>query len=108
MPRLFGFPQVPIPGPRALPLVGAPLKFYRFLDDPLGAVLGLREHGDVAAIAGGNPAMVVRVSVRRSRAMCSSCWTSPRLDGLTRSALRDGSPAGRVGAINCATLLAIA
>lgn len=90
MPRLFGFPQVPIPGPRALPLVGAPLKFYRFLDDPLGAVLGLREHGDVAAIAGGNPAMVVVFGEARNREVLSTAGGS----GTTRIC-SVGRPAAR-------------
>jgi cytochrome P450 len=58
MPKLSGFAPVPIPGPRAAPLVGTAARFYRFLEDPVGVVLSLRKYGDVVAVVDENPAVV--------------------------------------------------
>lgn len=58
MPRLFGFRRQPLPGPRPFPVIGGPVRLVRFLDDPIRAVLTLREYGDVVALNQGDPALV--------------------------------------------------
>ena len=58
MPKLFGFSPQRLPGPRPLPLVGVPWRLYQFLDDPVGVVMGLRQHGDVVGVMADNPALV--------------------------------------------------
>ncbi|MFN8278667.1 MAG: cytochrome P450 [Saprospiraceae bacterium] len=58
MPKLFGLPKIPIPGPKTLPLIGTPMKLFQFLEDPVGIVFNLRQYGDVAAVIADNPALV--------------------------------------------------
>ncbi|MEN0065598.1 MAG: cytochrome P450 [Myxococcota bacterium] len=58
MPRLEGFEPADIPGPKPLPLVGTRMRQRRFLEDPVGAVLELRTHGDVVALVDQDPAIV--------------------------------------------------
>ena len=72
MPRLFGFARQPLPGPRALPLVGKPWRLYRFLDDPVGAVLALhRQGGELAAVVRDDPALVAVFGPAAVRAVLS-------------------------------------
>lgn len=72
MPQLFGFDSIPIPGPRAIPFLGLPIRLYKFLDDPLGAILALREHGQVASLVADNPAIVVALGPERVREVLSN------------------------------------
>lgn len=59
MPRLTGYPPVPIRGPRALPLIGAHLAALRFLADPIGRLGAMhRAHGDIVALVDRSPAFV--------------------------------------------------
>lgn len=67
MPRLSGFAHVPIPGGRALPLLGFWPRVFQFLADPIKRLGGLREHGDVAALVAGNPAIVCAFGPERVR-----------------------------------------
>src|SRR5262245_57814581 len=72
MPQLFGFEKVEIPGPRALPLLGPPKRFYDFLDDPVGTVLSLRGRGDVVAVVDRNPAVVCVYGPERNKEVLSN------------------------------------
>ena len=72
MPQLFGFPSVPVPGPKPLPLIGVPQKLFRFLDDPVGVVMGLRPYGDVVGVIAGNPALVAVFGPDRLREVLSN------------------------------------
>lgn len=67
MPKLFGFEKVPVPGPPTLPILGARKRFYDFLEDPVGVVMKLRKHGDVAAVVKGSPAIVCVYGAERNR-----------------------------------------
>ena len=71
MPRLTGFPVVPIPGPRPLPVLGHLPRVFQFLQDPVGMVTALRRHGDVAAVAEGSPALVCVFGAERNREILS-------------------------------------
>ncbi len=67
MPKLFGFKKVPVPGQPTLPIIGAPKRFYDFLEDPVGVVMRLRKYGDVAAVVKGSPAIVCVYGAERNR-----------------------------------------
>ena len=67
MPKLLGFDRVPIPGPHVRTLFGTLRRLVGFLDDPVGVVLSLREHGDVAAVVDQNPAIVCVFGPERVR-----------------------------------------
>lgn len=67
MPKLTGFPSVPIPGPPPIPLLGHLPRVFQFLDDPIAAVTALRRYGDVVAVARGNPALVCVFGAERNR-----------------------------------------
>lgn len=67
MPRLTGFPVVPIPGPRPVPLLGHVPRVFQFLQDPIAAVGELRPYGDVVAVAEGSPALVCVFGAERNR-----------------------------------------
>jgi cytochrome P450 len=69
MPKLTGFPSIPIPGPRPLPIprVGHLPRVFRFLADPIAAVTELRPLGDVVAVCGGSPALVCAFGAERHR-----------------------------------------
>lgn len=41
-----------------MPLIGRPLRLFRFLDDPVGAILALRAHGDVVGVVRNHPGLV--------------------------------------------------
>jgi len=72
MPRLTGFPRVPIPGPRALPTLGAVFRALEYIRDPIRMVERLRPYGDVVAAARGNPALVCVFGAERNREVLSN------------------------------------
>ena len=74
MPKLTGFPRVPIPGPPPLPIprVGHLPRVFRFLDDPIAAVTALRPLGDVVGVCGGSPALVCAFGAERHREVLSN------------------------------------
>lgn len=72
MPKLFGFESVPLPGPRVLPWVGAPFRFYRYLDDPVGVILSLRGYGDVVGVVGDHPGLVAVFGAENVREVLSN------------------------------------
>ena len=49
------------------PIVGTPRRLIRFLEDPIGVVMSLREHGDVVAVVDRNPAIVCVFGAERNR-----------------------------------------
>jgi cytochrome P450 len=72
MPKLRGFAKVPIPGPRPIPVVGRAANLLRFLGDPVGRMLALqRDHGDIAAVNGEDPALVCAFGAENTRAVLS-------------------------------------
>ena len=72
MPKLIGFPSVPLPGPRPLPLLGPLPRIFQFLSDPIATLTALRRHGDVAAICRDNPAIVCVFGPERNREVLSN------------------------------------
>jgi cytochrome P450 len=72
MPKLTGFPNVPIPGPSPIPLLGHVPRVFKFLDDPIAGVTALREHGEIAAVARHNPALVCVFGPERIREVLSN------------------------------------
>lgn len=72
MPKLTGFPNVPIPGPSPFPLLGHVPRVFQFLDDPIAGVTALREYGEVAAVARHNPALVCVFGPERIREVLSN------------------------------------
>jgi hypothetical protein len=59
-------PPVPIPGPKAPPLIGALGGVLRFFAEPVQQMVALhRAYGDVAAVADGNAALVCAFGVAR-------------------------------------------
>lgn len=72
MPQLFGFPRVPIPGPKPIPLIGGRLKLFRYLSDPVDVLFNLRTFGDVAAVIDGNPALVAVFGPERVKEVLSN------------------------------------
>ncbi len=72
MPKLTGFPSVPIPGPAPIPLLGHIPRVFQFLGDPIAAVTALRQHGEVVAVARGNPALVCVFGAERNREVLSN------------------------------------
>jgi cytochrome P450 len=72
MPKLTGFPSVPIPGPAPIPLLGHIPRVFQFLDDPIAGVIALRQHGEIAAVARNNPAMVCVFGPERNREVLSN------------------------------------
>jgi len=69
MPKLTGFPSVPLPGPRPLPIprVGHLPRVFKFFDDPIAGVTALRPLGDVVSVCGGSPAVVCAFGAERHR-----------------------------------------
>ena len=67
MPKLFGFGQVAIRGEKHPPLIGAPMILYKFLDDPVGFVMKLRNQGEVVALIDQDPAVVFAFGAERNR-----------------------------------------
>ncbi|MCA9489663.1 MAG: cytochrome P450 [Myxococcales bacterium] len=84
MPKMFGFEPVPVPGPRVWPLVGAPKRFYEFLDDPIGVVWASREQGDVVGVVGNNPALVCVFGQDLNRRVLSDASTFRHDEDLLR------------------------
>lgn len=72
MPQLFGFPEVSVRGPRALPAIGVPVRLHQFLDDPVGTVMKLRGREDVVALIDRNPAIVCVFGHERTREVLSN------------------------------------
>jgi cytochrome P450 len=72
MPKLTGFPNVPIPGPSPIPLLGHVPRVFQFLDDPIAGVTALRQHGEIAAVARNNPALVCVFGPERIREVLSN------------------------------------
>jgi cytochrome P450 len=74
MPKLTGFPSVPVPGPRSLPIprIGHLPRVFRFFDDPIPMLMELRSLGDVVGICGGNPALVCAFGAERNREVLSN------------------------------------
>lgn len=69
-------PRVPIPGPRALPVLGEGFNRLRFFSKPVTSLLTLhRRHGDIAAITGGSAAMVCAFGAEHNRAVLGSDGT---------------------------------
>jgi cytochrome P450 len=63
-------PAVPIRGPKAPPLLGPLGGVLRFFADPVGQMIALhREHGDIAAVADGNAALVCAFGPEHNRAV---------------------------------------
>ncbi|MEZ4310507.1 MAG: cytochrome P450 [Polyangiaceae bacterium] len=74
--RLTGFAPAPIPGPRALPFIGPQANALRIIADPIGRLTEMhRVHGDVAAAAGGSPALVCAFGAERNREVLSNAAT---------------------------------
>ncbi|TKD08646.1 cytochrome P450 [Polyangium fumosum] len=70
MPANPKLPRVPIPGPRAFPVLGESGNSFRFFSKPVTSLLALhRRHGDIAAITGGSPAMVCAFGAEHNRAV---------------------------------------
>ncbi len=68
----LNLPEVPIRGPRPMPLVGAKGNIFRFFSDPVGAMLRLkREHGNLAALSDRNPAMLCVFGAELTRQVLS-------------------------------------
>jgi cytochrome P450 len=82
MPKLIGFPRVPLPGPRRIPLLGHLPRVFQFLDDPIAAVTALRRHGDVAAVARDSPALVCVFGAERNREVLSDPTTFRHDEGF--------------------------
>jgi cytochrome P450 len=72
MPQLFGFKTTPLPGPSAFPGLGTAARFVSFLDDPIGTVLALRSHGEVAAVVADHPGIVCVWGPDRNREVLSN------------------------------------
>ena len=59
MAKLTGFAATRIPGPEGLPFVGLQINALRLLVDPIRRLTAMRRaHGDLVAVARGNPAVV--------------------------------------------------
>jgi len=63
MPRLTGFSPVAVPGPRAVPVLGATANMIGFFADPVGRMLSLHktwgsEANGIVGVARDNPGMV--------------------------------------------------
>ena len=71
MPKLFGFKKVAVPGQPTFPIIGAPKRFYDFLEDPVGVVMRLRKYGDIASVVKGSPAIVCVYGAERNREILS-------------------------------------
>ncbi|MBK8256947.1 MAG: cytochrome P450 [Polyangiaceae bacterium] len=73
MARLSGFARMPIPGPWALPFYGTHANAVRLLLDPIPTLERMwKEHGDVVAVAAGNPALVCAFGAGRNREVLSN------------------------------------
>jgi cytochrome P450 len=69
LPKL---PRAPIPGPRAVPLLGTMGSVLRFFGDPVGTLLALhRRYGKLATLADGDPAMIVALHPDYNRQILS-------------------------------------
>lgn len=56
MAMFLDLPRVPVPGPRALPVVGRKLNVFRFLADPVAGMFELHEkYGEIAALSRDDP-----------------------------------------------------
>jgi cytochrome P450 len=65
-------PPVPLPGPRALPVLGARGNLVRFLGDPVTAMLRLNErYGEVVPLARDNPGWVLAFGPEHNRRVLS-------------------------------------
>jgi cytochrome P450 len=69
MPKLMGFPSIPVPGPPPLPIprIGHLPRLFRFIEDPIAGVTKLRPLGDVVGVCGGNAALVCAFGAERHR-----------------------------------------
>lgn len=94
MPRLTGFPHVPIPGARPFPLLGHLPRVLQFLADPIAMLRSLRRFGDVAAVAEGSPALVCVFGAERNREVLSDPTGFRHDEDFIRG--REGSPLGRM------------
>lgn len=71
MPQFFGFNKVEVRGPKPLPLIGPMVSLFKLLDDPVEAVMDLRERGDVVALMDQSPALVCVFGAERNREVLS-------------------------------------
>lgn len=97
MPRLTGFPRVPVPGPAPIPLLGHVPRVLQFLGDPVGAVARLRAYGDVVSVARDNPALVCVFGAARNREVLGSPSDFPHDEFFIRGA--PGSPLDRMSKV---------
>ncbi len=67
MPKLTGFAPLPIPGRPPVPLLGHIPRVFQLFADPIGVLIELRKHGDVAAVAAGSPAFVCAFGPERNK-----------------------------------------
>jgi cytochrome P450 len=72
MPKITGFPSVPIPGPAPIPVLGHVPRMIKFFDDPIGAFAELRKYGDIVSVARGTPAMVCVFGAELNREVLSN------------------------------------
>ncbi len=90
LPKL---PAVPVPGPRAVPLLGAHANVMRFFADPVGVLLALhREYGELAALASGNPAWVAAFGAKYNQQILSDARLFHNLSDIPHKVPKDSAP----------------
>jgi cytochrome P450 len=90
LPKL---PAVPLPGPRAVPLLGAHANVMRFFGDPVGVLLALhREYGELASLIAGNPAWVAAFGPRYNQQVLSDVRLFHNYSDIPQKVPEDSAP----------------
>ena len=93
---------VPIPGPRPLPIIGAPGNLLRFFGDPVGWALRLRHaYGELAAVNDQSPLLILAFGADYNREVLSNPQRFLNFDELPFPVPRDSAAQHLMMGIQC-------